>query len=277
MKFFVENPTKSSFFPWKKILLVQQKDPFGPTKGSSNHSIFLFSRQWLKFFRIFVIFLSKIFSSNKFDEFLFFSSNKLKSFLFYHETPWPVLYTRFLQKPLVSITVVLFTLLYLIVSLYGCTRLVSNLRATKLLTDGSPIHAFFELLDKHMYNKGILAQVLVMRPPDLDNSTDISEFFNLVRDLESTKYSLGQGATILWLKEYLENAALIQDPTETQCERINAWLSYAVNKFWDHVINIDRVARFGNRFSFSTNDLDPQILFISRIPTRGTGGLGNQG
>lgn len=101
--------------------------------------------------------------------------------------PWAIKYAKFLQKPFVSFFVILLTFFYLIASLIGCAKLSVNLRATKLLTDFSPVHEYFQVLDDHMYKFGMIANVYVMNPPDLNNSTQLEAFFQMENQIESSK------------------------------------------------------------------------------------------
>uniref|UniRef100_A0A5S6QDX1 SSD domain-containing protein n=1 Tax=Trichuris muris TaxID=70415 RepID=A0A5S6QDX1_TRIMR len=109
-------------------------------------------------------------------------------------------YAVFLSIKLIRMAAFCLYGFYVLIALWGCCRIKVNMSLSMLLVDQSPLHKFFEVKDEYL-RSSVAISVHVGRPPS--NEEEIFEFFGMVAQFESMKFSNGPHSSLLWLRHYL--------------------------------------------------------------------------
>lgn len=76
-------------------------------------------------------------------------------------------YAPVLMQPWIRAIAGLWYLIYLGISIYGCTHLKEGLEPANLLVDDSYATPHYRVLEKHYWHYGASLQIVVSNPPDL--------------------------------------------------------------------------------------------------------------
>ncbi|GMT36623.1 hypothetical protein PFISCL1PPCAC_27920, partial [Pristionchus fissidentatus] len=116
-------------------------------------------------------------------------------------------YAPFIWRPEIRLMSLLLFLLYLLGSFYGIQRLVVGFDLVNIIQEDSPAHKFFEIKTASYSETMARAEIAILNPPNLANSTQRDHFFGVIREFEQTPCSEGPSSTEFWylgFQEYLE-------------------------------------------------------------------------
>ncbi|GMR61775.1 hypothetical protein PMAYCL1PPCAC_31970, partial [Pristionchus mayeri] len=115
-------------------------------------------------------------------------------------------YAPFIWKPEVRLMSLLLFALYITGSIYGIQRLVVGFDLVNIIQEDKPAHKFFEIKSASFAETMARAEIAVLDPPNLANSTRRGYFMSVLREFEQTSCSEGPASTEFWLygfREYL--------------------------------------------------------------------------
>ncbi|CDW54157.1 patched family protein [Trichuris trichiura] len=109
-------------------------------------------------------------------------------------------YSELLNTNLVKTTAFCLYGFYISLALWGSCKIKVNMSLSMLLVDQSPLHRFFEVEDEYI-RSSMAISVHVGKPPA--NEEEMFQFFAMVGQFESMKFSNGPHSSLLWLRHYL--------------------------------------------------------------------------
>ncbi|KAL4002759.1 Patched family protein [Acanthocheilonema viteae] len=100
------------------------------------------------------------------------------------------------------ITVIVLAILYSLTSV-GVMKMKSTFEPVKAFPSDSISTTSFVVL-RHVFNEFFPLQIVINKPPNISDSTEYNEFYDMIRSLEAVPNSYGSNGTITFLKTYEE-------------------------------------------------------------------------
>uniref|UniRef100_A0A0N5ADX9 SSD domain-containing protein n=1 Tax=Syphacia muris TaxID=451379 RepID=A0A0N5ADX9_9BILA len=123
--------------------------------------------------------------------------------------------------------------LYIFGAFYGCSLLTPNLTPSKLLVDDSPLTHYLQLAENRIWSEGVIGRVYINNCPDFSKHPEqINVMMEMVKDLESTPFSIGKNSTQLWLRDFLNYRQYFDSSDETFYDTLEQFLKISFNSHW---------------------------------------------
>lgn len=130
-------------------------------------------------------------------------------------------YAPVLMQPSIRAIAGLWYIIYLALSIYGCSYLKEGLEPANLLVDDSYATPHYRVLEQHYWHYGASLQIVVNNAPDLRNPVERINMDKMASTFANSKASIGDEGVQFWLREMEVSA------------NINR-LQYDDKKFYDH-------------------------------------------
>uniref|UniRef100_A0A0N5AZ97 SSD domain-containing protein n=1 Tax=Syphacia muris TaxID=451379 RepID=A0A0N5AZ97_9BILA len=111
-------------------------------------------------------------------------------------------YAPFILRKEVRIISWIIFLMYFLLGVYGCSKIIVDISPKKYIRDNSPLQTFIHLADKYIWADNVMPKFYIMNPPDLRDPTARTKVNELIYRLEHTEYSIGRVSTNFWVWEY---------------------------------------------------------------------------
>uniref|UniRef100_A0AC35U2Y9 SSD domain-containing protein n=1 Tax=Rhabditophanes sp. KR3021 TaxID=114890 RepID=A0AC35U2Y9_9BILA len=123
-------------------------------------------------------------------------------------------------------------LAYILIALFGCSKVKEGLNPKNLVLGDFYLAKFYDLIEETFWEEGLQVQVVVNNPPNLFNQTERGYFDRLLNSFENTSYTMNHNATMLWLPSYEEKLKEdfevlhlpLPNSTESWYHRAHDWL-----------------------------------------------------
>lgn len=110
-------------------------------------------------------------------------------------------YAPVLMQPWIRAIAGLWYLIYLGLSVYGCSHLKEGLEPANLLVDDSYATPHYRVLERHYWHYGASLQIVVNNAPDLRNPVERSNMDMMASTFANSKASIGDEGVQFWLRE----------------------------------------------------------------------------
>lgn len=110
-------------------------------------------------------------------------------------------YAPVLMQPWIRAIAGLWYLIYLGLSIYGCSHLKEGLEPANLLVDDSYATPHYRVLEKHYWHYGASLQIVVSNAPDLRNPIERINMDKMASAFANSKVSIGDEGVQFWLRE----------------------------------------------------------------------------
>jgi len=120
-------------------------------------------------------------------------------------------YAPFLMHRTTKLVVVVAYVVYLAVSIYGCTKLKNGLQPTRLMMDDSPVVNYYKLQEAYFWDAGVQAQVAFTSAGDLSSRATREKVVRVLAEFANSAHGLGNDAIDFWMTafdEYLGSSGL---------------------------------------------------------------------
>ncbi|VDN07511.1 unnamed protein product [Thelazia callipaeda] len=106
-----------------------------------------------------------------------------------------------LMNPVVKVLVIMWFIIYICISVYGCAHLREGLEPVNLLVEDSYAIPHYRYLEKYFWSYGTPLQIVVNNAPDLRKEEELKRVHSMVHTFANSKYSIGDDSVQFWLKE----------------------------------------------------------------------------
>uniref|UniRef100_A0A1I7XNF1 SSD domain-containing protein n=1 Tax=Heterorhabditis bacteriophora TaxID=37862 RepID=A0A1I7XNF1_HETBA len=183
-------------------------------------------------------------------------------------------YAPVLMNPIVRGLAMVWFIIYLMVSYYGCTQIREGLEPINLLVDDSYAIPHYKLLQEYFWKYGATLQIVVNNAPDLRNATARDRIKAMIGDFSTTRHSIGMESVQCWINDmeryYHEQLDM---PTVDSAfygmlqhylasKHNNPWVE---DLFWDHNANGEDIVK-SFRFVIGLRDISFYYLWVLFIP-----------
>ncbi|CAP33324.2 Protein CBG14920 [Caenorhabditis briggsae] len=110
-------------------------------------------------------------------------------------------YAPVLMQPWIRAIAGLWYLIYLALSIYGCSHLKEGLEPANLLVDDSYATPHYRVLERHYWHYGASLQIVVNNAPDFRNPVERINMDKMASTFANSKVSIGDEGVQFWLRE----------------------------------------------------------------------------
>ncbi|PAV83898.1 hypothetical protein WR25_25296 [Diploscapter pachys] len=136
--------------------------------------------------------------------------------------------------PVSRIILLLTYVCYILAAFYGCSLLEPNLTPSRLVVDDSPLVHYLHLAENKIWAEGLIGRVYVNNAPDFTkHPKEIERISQMVKELESTPYSMGPNSTSLWLNDFNKYRQFFSEGDDKFYHTLKSFLEISFNNHWE--------------------------------------------
>ncbi|CAD5206645.1 unnamed protein product [Bursaphelenchus okinawaensis] len=110
-------------------------------------------------------------------------------------------YSPILMAPMIRFLVVLWYILYVVFSIYGCMQLREGLEPVNLLVQDSYAIPHYHVLERYFWHYGASVQIVVNNAPNFTDPHERSQIKRVAHAFANTQHTIGDDSIQLWLNE----------------------------------------------------------------------------
>ncbi len=111
-------------------------------------------------------------------------------------------YGPLLLHPVTKALALLLLLLYLAISIWGCTQVVQGLKYTALVRSDHYFLEYFKVEKEYMKSPGFQAEIVFSHPPNMTIVENRAKVSKIVEEFENSSFTSGEEGTQFWLRAY---------------------------------------------------------------------------